>query len=64
MVTPSVQFLAFNLTEGTGRLFADLDRTVPQGRPMHALVPLLVEIAERKPRSFGPCSGLPTRRWN
>ncbi|MEU6409950.1 cupin domain-containing protein [Microbispora sp. NPDC046933] len=48
----AVKFLAFSLTDGTGKLFADLDANVPPGRPMEELAPLVTEIAERNRTSF------------
>jgi quercetin dioxygenase-like cupin family protein len=48
----AVKFLAFSLTDGTGKLFADLDANVPAGRPMEELAPLITEIAERNRTLF------------
>jgi quercetin dioxygenase-like cupin family protein len=45
--SPTVRFLAFSLTDGTGRLFRDLDRTVPSDRPIEEIAPLLMEVATR-----------------
>jgi quercetin dioxygenase-like cupin family protein len=46
-VTPSVTFLAFSLTDGMGRFFADLDATIPAGQPLEHVVPHLLEVTER-----------------
>ena len=51
-LTPSVSFLVFTLTDAMGRFFTDLHRTVPAGRPLHAVVPLLLEVAERHGVTF------------
>jgi quercetin dioxygenase-like cupin family protein len=51
-VTPTARFLAFSLTPGTGRLFEDLDRTIPAGEPDPATIPLLIEVAERNQVAF------------
>jgi quercetin dioxygenase-like cupin family protein len=51
-LTPSVKFLALNLTDGAGRLFADLDRNAPRDKPIHEIVPVLLQIAERNGASF------------
>ncbi|HEV8298691.1 MAG TPA: cupin domain-containing protein [Acidimicrobiales bacterium] len=49
------RFLAFSLTNGTGALFADLDRGVPAARPIEEIAPLIVEIAARHKTTFvGP----------
>ena len=36
----------------SGSLFADLDRSVPADQPMEAIVPVLLEVAERNGVSF------------
>lgn len=46
------RFLAFSLTAGTGALFGDLDRTIPRGRPIEEIAPLLVTVAERNGVTF------------
>jgi quercetin dioxygenase-like cupin family protein len=52
VLSKAVKFLAFSLTDGTGRLFADLDANVPAGRPMAEIAPLVTEIAERNRTTF------------
>ncbi|NRQ33829.1 cupin domain-containing protein [Nonomuraea sp. NN258] len=52
VTSKAVKFLAFSLTDGTGRLFADLDANVPAGRPMAEVAPLITEIAERNRTTF------------
>jgi quercetin dioxygenase-like cupin family protein len=46
------RFLVFSMTAGSGTLFADLDRSVPTDEPMEAIVPVLLEVAERNRVSF------------
>jgi quercetin dioxygenase-like cupin family protein len=46
------RFLAISLTPGTGKLFADLDRSVSMDRPMDEIVPLVLEVAERNGVTF------------
>jgi quercetin dioxygenase-like cupin family protein len=46
------RFLAFSLTEGTGALFADLDRSVPTDRPIEEIAPIIIGVAERNGVSF------------
>lgn len=46
------RFLVVSMTAGSGTLFADLDRSVPADEPMEAIVPVLLEVAERNHVSF------------
>jgi len=46
------RFLAFSLTAGTGSLFTDIDRTIPRGRPIEEIAPLLLAVAERNSVTF------------
>ena len=46
------RFLVISMSAGTGSLFADLDRSVPTDEPMEAIVPVLLEVAERNGVSF------------
>jgi len=48
----SSRFLVISMSAGSGSLFADLDRSVPADQPMEAIVPVLVEVAERNGVSF------------
>lgn len=48
----SVKFLTISLTDGTGKLFADLDAHIPAGRPIEEIAPLLTQIAERNQTTF------------
>jgi quercetin dioxygenase-like cupin family protein len=53
--SPVVRFLAFSQTPGTGRLFRDLDHTIPAGEPDEATIALIVEVANRNDVTFlGP----------
>ncbi len=53
--SPTVRFLAFSQTPGTGRLFQDLDDTIPAGEPDEATIALIVEVATRNNVTFiGP----------
>ncbi len=53
--SPTVRFLAFSQTPGTGRLFQDLDDTIPPGNPDDATIALIVEVANRNGVTFvGP----------
>lgn len=55
VTSPKAKFLAFSLTAGTGRLFQDLDDTIPRGEPDAATIALIVEVAGRNGVSFvGP----------
>ncbi len=58
--SPNVRFLAFSQTPGTGRLFQDLDDTIPAGEPDEATIALIVEVANRNGVTFvgpGPEAG-------
>ena len=46
------RFLVFSMTAGSGTLFADLDRSVPTDEPIEAVVPVLLEVAERNGVTF------------
>ncbi len=46
------RFLAMSMTPGTGRLFADLDRSVPTDAPFDQVVPVLLEVAARNGITF------------
>ena len=48
----AVKFLAVSLTDGTGKLFADLDANIAPGEPIEKIAPLLNEIAERNHTTF------------
>lgn len=50
--TPSVGFLAFSLTDGMGRFFADLHQTVPADQPLEEAVPYLLEVTDRHGVTF------------
>jgi quercetin dioxygenase-like cupin family protein len=41
------RFVAVTLGDGAGKLFADLDRTVPSGAPTPGVIPVLLEVAAR-----------------
>ncbi|WP_435157173.1 cupin domain-containing protein [Amycolatopsis sacchari] len=45
--SPSVQFLAFSLTDAMGRFFRDVDRSIPAGTALDDAVPALVEVVGR-----------------
>lgn len=51
-LTPSVTFLAFSLTDAMGRFFADLDESVPAGRPLEHVVRHLLEVTDRHGVTF------------
>ena len=46
------RFLAISMSPGTGRLFADLDRSVSMDRPMDEIIPLVQAVAERNGVTF------------
>ncbi len=48
----TVKFLALSLSDGTGKLFADLDANIAPGEPMDKIAPLLLEIAGRNRTTF------------
>jgi quercetin dioxygenase-like cupin family protein len=50
------RFLAFSLTDGTGALFTDLDRSIPRDQPIEAIAPLLLTVAERNGVTFPSAS--------
>ncbi len=50
--SPTVRFLAFSQTPGTGRLFQDLDDTIPAGEPDAETIALIVEVANRNGVTF------------
>ncbi len=50
--SPMVKFLAFSQTPGTGRLFQDLDDTIPPGEPDAETIALIVEVAGRNDVTF------------
>ncbi len=52
VTTPSARFLAFTLTGGAGRLFADIVASVPRDLPMSEAVPALLETAQRNGVTF------------
>jgi Uncharacterized conserved protein, contains double-stranded beta-helix domain len=52
VTTASAKLLAFTLTDGAGRLFADIVASVPRDRPMHEVVPMLVQVAQRNDVTF------------
>jgi hypothetical protein len=47
VLSPSVKFLAVSLTDGMGRFHADLDATVPHGRPMEENLAKVREVLAR-----------------
>ena len=47
MLSPSTKYLALGLTGAMGRFFADLDASVPHGRPIQEIAPLLQEVLAR-----------------
>jgi quercetin dioxygenase-like cupin family protein len=47
VLSPTAKFLALSLTPGMGRLFSDLDATVPLGRPIEEVGPQLQEVLSR-----------------
>jgi hypothetical protein len=46
-ITPSATFLTFCLTDGVGRGFRHLDRTVPRNATVDEVVPMLVDLSAR-----------------
>ncbi|GIH78358.1 cupin domain-containing protein [Planobispora longispora] len=51
-LTPSVKFLVFTVEGAMGRFFADLHETVPAGRPLDEVIPLVLEVTERHGVTF------------
>lgn len=47
VLTPSAKFLAVSITEAMGKFHADLDHTLPHGRPIEEVVPLVREVLGR-----------------
>jgi quercetin dioxygenase-like cupin family protein len=47
VLSPSTKYLALGLTGATGRFFADLDASVPHGRPIQEIAPQLQEVLAR-----------------
>ncbi|MFC4946189.1 cupin domain-containing protein [Pseudonocardia sp. GCM10023141] len=52
VTTPTARFLAFTLTDAAGRLFADIVASIPPGRSMQDLAPLLERVAHRHGVTF------------
>jgi hypothetical protein len=50
--TPSATFLGFSLSTGMGAFFADLDASVPAGRPLAEVVPQLLDVTDRHGITF------------
>src|SRR3954451_5579604 len=46
------RFLVISMTPGTGTLFTALDRSAPADQPIEAIVPILLEVAERNGVTF------------
>ena len=47
VLSPTTKFLALSLTGAMGRFFADLDATLPRGRPIEEVVGELHEVVNR-----------------
>jgi quercetin dioxygenase-like cupin family protein len=47
VLSPSTKYLALGLTGAMGRFFADLDASVPHGRRIQEIAPLLQEVLAR-----------------
>jgi quercetin dioxygenase-like cupin family protein len=47
VLSPSTKYLALGLTGAMGRFFADLDASVPHGRPIQEVVQQLQEVLTR-----------------
>jgi quercetin dioxygenase-like cupin family protein len=47
VLSPTVKYLAVGLTEAMGRFFADLDATVPRGRPIEEVIQQIREVMAR-----------------
>lgn len=47
VLTPSTKFLVVSLTGAMGRFHADLDATVPHGRPIEEVAELIPEVLAR-----------------
>lgn len=47
VLSPSAKFLAVSLTDAMGRFQADLDATVPQGRPVEEVMPEIQQVLAR-----------------
>ena len=47
MLSPTVKYLAVGLTRAMGRFFADLDATVPRGRPIEEVAQPLQDVLAR-----------------
>ncbi|ROP36372.1 hypothetical protein [Saccharothrix texasensis] len=54
--SPSVQFLAFSLTDAMGRFFRDVDRAVPADTPPAEAAPVLREVVGRHGITMGEWS--------
>jgi quercetin dioxygenase-like cupin family protein len=47
VLSPTVKYLALGLTSAMGRFFADLDASVPRGRPIEEVVQQIKEVLAR-----------------
>jgi quercetin dioxygenase-like cupin family protein len=47
VLTPATKFLVFSLTGKMGRFHADLDRSVPHGRPLEEIMPDVLNVLSR-----------------
>lgn len=47
VLTPTARFLVFSLTDAMGRFHADLDSSVPRGRPLDEILPDVQRVLHR-----------------
>ena len=47
MLSPTTKYLAMGLTGAMGRFFADLDASVPHGRPIEEVAQQIQEVLAR-----------------
>ena len=59
VLTPTVRFLVFALTGGMGRFHADLDRSVPAGRPFEESLADIGRVLKRHDVSFENTEAVP-----
>jgi hypothetical protein len=57
--TPSVRFLVFALTGGMGRFHADLDASVPRGRPAEEILPEIGAVLARHKVTLETAEAIP-----
>lgn len=59
VLTPTVRFIVFALTGGMGRFHADLDASVPQGRPVEEVLDDIAQVLSRHDVTLEPAEAVP-----